>query len=123
MTTQISTATTTIVKAASSRTPIALLMLLCAAGAATAGAATPPANVPSITVKYDPRSLTSDAGAKAVYRHLVRAAEEVCPGPVTGSLIVSSAVLECRKEAVARAIRQIDNPRLAALGDRFAKTG
>jgi len=108
-----------------SRAPTALLVLLCgiAGTAAAAWAATPTEDVPSVSVKYDPRSLNTDEGAKAVYRHLVKAAEAVCPGVNTGSLVASAAVLQCRQEAVARAIRQINDPRLAALGDRSTKTG
>jgi len=108
-----------------SRVPIALLVLLCGISglAAAAGAASPPDAVPSISIKYDPRTLSTDEGAKLVYRHLVKAAEEVCPGVTTGTLLPSAAVLQCRQEAVTRAIRQINDPRLAALVDRSTKTG
>ena len=69
-------------------------------------------------IHLDEGSLDSEHGAKELYQKLVRAAELACPAPVTGTRLVSGAVLECRKEAVARAVQQINNPRLVAIAGR-----
>jgi UrcA family protein len=110
-----------------SRPRVTLLMVLCGiAGAAAAGAvsaATTEEAVPRIAVKYDPNSLATDAGAKAVYRRLVLAAREVCPDVFSGSRLVSNVTRQCREEAVARAVQQINNPRLAAIDASHVKTG
>lgn len=118
------TATTQVVV---SRPQVTLLMILCGiVGTATAGAvsaATTEDAAPSIAVHYDARSLETDAGAKAVYRRLVKAAEEVCPVANSGSRLVSEVIVQCRQQAVARAVHQINNPRLAAISAPGLKTG
>jgi len=99
------------------RPAMMLMMLLCGfAGAAT------PEDVPSTVVRYAPASLATDGGTKALYRRLVKAAEDVCPTPHS-SRIIPEAVLECRDQAVARAVQQIGNPALAALHAGIAKRG
>ena len=104
-------------------TSAALVMVLCGLLGAAAGAATPEDPAPSIVIKYDPRSLATDAGTTAVYRRLVKAAEAVCPGAAPGSRIPSAAAYTCRQQAVARAVHLINNPRLVALGAPREKTG
>jgi len=100
-----------------------LMGLVGASSASAVDAATPDDPLPGIAVKYDPQSLATDTGAKAVYQRLVKAAEAVCPDPFTGSRLVSIATEQCRQRAIARAVRQINNPRLAALGGPRMKTG
>jgi len=111
---------------AASRPAVTLLMILCGiagvAGAGAVGAATSEDAVPRHVVKYNPQALDTDKGAKAVYRRLVMAAEEVCPQSPSGSLMVNGAVEQCREQAVARAVREINNPRLAAIGGSREKT-
>jgi UrcA family protein len=97
--------------------------LIGASCASAVYAATPGDPPPGVAVTYDPQSLATDAGAKAVYRRLVKAAEAVCPAPFSGSRLVSHATQECRQLAIARAVRQINNPRLAALCGSRTKTG
>jgi UrcA family protein len=110
-----------------SRPEVTLLMVLCGiVGTAAAGAvsaAMPADPAPSLAVHYDAQSLATDAGAKAVYLRLVRAAETVCPAVNTGSRLVSNVILQCRQQAIARAVHQINNPRLAALSSPRPKTG
>ena len=59
------------------------LMLLCgivgAACSGAASAATSDDDVPSVAIHYDPQSLDTDSGARALYRRIVNAAAEVCP--------------------------------------------
>jgi UrcA family protein len=101
------------------RPTVTLLMVLCgivlsSAVATSAGAATTDAAVPSTTVRYNAGSLATDSGARAVYRRIVNAAENVCPQQ-SGSPFINAAIKECRDQAVARAVRAVNNPRLAAL--------
>lgn len=109
------------------RGKIAGLMVLCglvgAAAAGTAGAATPADAAPSVAVHYSMQQLATDDGARAVYHTLVRAAEEVCPDMQTGSRLVSGAALQCRRQALARAVQQIDNARLAQVFTSRTKRG
>ncbi len=112
---------------ASLQPKLTMLMVLCgligASSASAVDAATSDDPLPTITLKYDSQSLATDAGAKAVYQRLVNAAEAVCPDPFTGSRLVSNATEQCRQRAIARAVRQINNPRLAALCGPRTKTG
>jgi hypothetical protein len=52
----------------------------------------------------------------------VRAAEQVCPASPGGPFL-NSAVLHCREQSIARAVMQIDNPRLAAVYATNTKHG
>jgi UrcA family protein len=110
------------------RRPFAsLLMIACAtAGALSAGlaGAAPAADdVPRLVVQYTAESLRTDDGARALYRRLVKAAERVCPTSSTGYPLVRPVVTECRKQALARAVLDIHNERLAALHDASVKKG
>jgi UrcA family protein len=112
------------------RPVLRLVMILCgAAGAAvgTAGAANLGADgsssTPKLAIRYAPEELNTDEGARNVYQRLVSAAEGVCPGPVTGSHIVSGSAQRCREQAVAAAVRMINNSRLAAVSSTASKSG
>jgi UrcA family protein len=109
-----------------SRPKITLLMVLCGVvGAAASGAvsaASAADDVPRQVVKYSPAALSTDAGVRSLYHRIVSAAAEVCPLP-SGSRLVTTAVAECRAQSVARAVHQIDNPRLAALYAASSKSG
>jgi UrcA family protein len=102
------------------RPAMRLMMILCglaSAGAGVAGAATlgdgAQDAAPKLAIRYAPQQLATDEGARALYRRLVSAAEEVCPGPVTGSHLLSTSALRCRDQAVASAVRQVNSERLA----------
>jgi UrcA family protein len=101
-----------------SRPKITLLMVLCGVvGLAASGAVSAASSQddgPGFSVKYSPEMLTTDAGARALYNRIVRAAEGVCPVS-TGSHVISLGVKECRAKAVASVVHQINSPRLAAL--------
>ena len=109
---------TSMKQVAVSRPKITLLMVLCGVvGAAASGAVSAASvadDVARQVVKYSPATLNSDAGARSLYHRIVKAAEEVCP-VTPGSRFVTTAVAECRAQSVARAVHQIDSPRLAAL--------
>jgi UrcA family protein len=108
-----------------SRPKITLLMVLCGvAGLAASGAVSAAVadDVPRQVVKYSPATLSTDAGVQSLYHRIVKAAENVCPLP-SGSRFVTTKVAECRAQSVARAVHQINNPRLAALFEHNSKSG
>jgi UrcA family protein len=114
-------------RAAGSRFKFALLMLTgglgCAVAAGTASAATPDNDVPSIVVRYSNQTLATDQGVQQLYGRIVRAATQVCPDATIRDLAARARVQQCRQQAVARAIHQIDNPELAALYATSSKRG
>jgi UrcA family protein len=113
-------------RAAGPRAKFGLLLLGSLAGitaAGAAGAASLDSDVPSVVVKYSEQSLATDEGVYALYRQIKNAAKEVCPAEQTRDLKRQSLIQECRNQAVARAIRQIDNSRLAALHAGHSKNG
>jgi UrcA family protein len=109
------------------RPKITLAMILCgvvgAAGIGAVSAATPDDESLSVAVKYDPQSLSTQDGARALYRKLVRAAKEVCPTNSASPLVPSAAVAECRAQSVARAVFKINNPSLVAVYNTNTKHG
>jgi UrcA family protein len=113
--------------AAVSRPSVALLLMACGiVGAMSAGAvsaATPNDDVPALKVRYKADALETDRGAQVLYTRLVHAAEQVCPAEFTGSRLVSESVQRCRDQAVARAVREINNSRLAAVYSATTKRG
>jgi UrcA family protein len=114
-------------RAAGSRSKIAFLMLTgglgCATVFGTASAATPDNDVPSIVVRYSSQTLATDHGVQQLYGQIVRAARQVCPDAMIRDLGAAARVQQCRQQAVARAIHQIDNPELAALYATSSKRG
>jgi UrcA family protein len=106
---------------------ITLAMILCsivsAAGIGAASAATPAEEgAPSTLVKYHPESLLTDTGAQAVYRRIVEAAEEVCPA-LSGSVLPSASVRQCRAQSISRAVMVINSSKLAAIHESATRTG
>jgi UrcA family protein len=77
---------------------------------------------PTLVVHYSPASLDTDSGVRHLYGRLVSAAEKVCVEPQVGRF-PSEAVIACRKQAVANAVAQIHNSRLAELSSGLTKTG
>jgi UrcA family protein len=122
MNTQISTNAVTV-----SRPKVTVMMILCGiVGAGAMGAvsaATTDDDVPALTVRYNPETLATDSGARTLYRRLVSAAEAVCPATSAGRPFVSEVVKQCRDAAVARAVHQINSPRLAAVYETRVKRG
>jgi UrcA family protein len=110
-----------------SRPKITLMMLMCgivsAASVGAVSAATTDDDVRTITVRYNPASLETDHGAQALYRRLVKAAIEVCSQGAGNPRFISDAVRHCREQSIARAVFQINNPRLAAVYATNAKNG
>jgi UrcA family protein len=92
-------------------------------GLALASPASPNTEPTAVVVKYGDLNLASDAGVNALYHRITYAARQACPDPSINDLIFRQRVVECRQQAVARAIHQIDNSRLAALYASHSKNG
>jgi UrcA family protein len=81
-----------------------------------AGAAPRPVTgAPQTTVYYSAHELASDRGTQALYQRIVSAARSVCPRYDSQDLTAYAYSRKCQQQAVARAIRRIGNPRLAAV--------
>ena len=104
-----------------------MAMMICGmSGAAFIGAASAASradDVPSITVRYNAQSLDTESGARELYHRLIQAAAEVCPQGSESPRWVSERVRECRAQAVARAVFQVNNPRLASVYATSSKSG
>lgn len=80
-----------------------------------ASAAQPPADAPPQTaVHYTFEELATDAGTRAVYARIKRAAAAVCPSYDPLDLDMAAYSKECQRQAMARAVSQIGDARLAA---------
>jgi UrcA family protein len=66
-------------------------------------------------VYFSARDLSSEQGTRALYRRIVSAAQEVCPGYDSIHPDVVNKSKECQRAAIARAIGQIGSARLAAV--------
>jgi UrcA family protein len=105
-------------RAAGPRFKAALLILSgsfgCVLGAGAANAAVVDSAAPTRVVRYSAASLATDSGVQQLYRRILYAAKLVCPEE-SMDLTANSLTAACRAQAVARAIQQIGNTRLAAL--------
>jgi UrcA family protein len=112
-------------RTASSPAKLALLLVGSLAGVIAAGAANanPDKDAPSVVVRYTEQSLATDAGVSDLYRRITDAARHVCPSVSIRDLRALQQEQQCRKQAIARAIRNIDNSRLAALHATHSKNG
>jgi UrcA family protein len=106
------------------RFKVALLMVAASLGfAMVAGAATVDSDAPSLVVKYNSQSLTTDVGVQQLYRRILDAAKQVCPEAYALEIGVSPGAQACRARAVADAIQRIGNTRLASLYATRSKSG
>jgi UrcA family protein len=94
-----------------------------AAVAAAADAATPSADIPSMTVHYADLDLTTEQGAHTLYRRLQAAARYVCLSADLRDLERSALSRSCQEQAIARAVQAVSSPRLAAVYAVHAKRG
>ena len=77
-------------------------------------------------VYYTLRDLSTEKGTRALYRRIVSAAQEVCPGYDSRWSDVIASSQQCQRNAIARVIGKIGNARLAAIDAeavRVAKQG
>jgi len=85
-------------------------------------------DVPRLEVTYTDLNIATDAGARTLYRRIATAARQVCPRG-EGSIIpkMDEVSRTCIREAIARAVREVNSPRLAEVEaaelSRRTKTG
>lgn len=95
---------------------IAVALVAGGMAATAASAAVSGAEVSEIRLRYEPAALYSTAGARHLLRRIGDAALETC-GASPSSLAELrwiTAVSPCWRDAVAQAVRRIDNPMLSA---------
>jgi UrcA family protein len=110
------------------RTPIALsLLAVCGLGAASlaASAATPipESDAPSITVRYGDLDLSTDKGTRVLYRRLSGAANLVCPRVDNRDLTQATLAAQCRSDAIAKAVKKVNNAHLAEIASSRTHAG
>ena len=84
------------------------------------------ADVPTLEVSYTDLDIATEQGARALYRRISTAARQVCPRG-EGSIVpkLNDISRTCIRDAIARAVREVNSPRLAeveATLGRHAKT-
>jgi len=79
--------------------------------------------VPSVAVAYGDLDLSSEAGSAELYRRIVVAAHRVCPTGDLRELGEFTAARACQAAAIARAVRGVDSPQLAAVYAARVKHG
>jgi len=84
-------------------------------GTAFAGGTDSGDATPSVRVSYAGLDLASDAGAQILYRRIANAAERVCENGGSRELTATWARRRCERQAIARAIEQVGNPKVAAI--------
>jgi len=89
-------------------------LLLALGSTAATQAFTPDESVPSIAVRYSDLDVSSDEGARALYRRILEAAQRVCD-PHSSDVMALLGEHYCRQQAIERAVHSVGSPRLAAL--------
>jgi UrcA family protein len=98
---------------------IAGLFVISAAN--VADAATQPADVPSMVVRFTDLNIMTEKGASSLYRRIAVAARHVCPEADIRDLKHLAQSQSCQQQAIARAVQAVSSPRLAALYAAHAK--
>jgi UrcA family protein len=88
---------------------------LFAASAMSARAETPSTDVPRVVVDYSDLNLATEQGAHRLYQRISSAARQVCPDATTVSARVAGAARRCISDAIARAVGEVNSPRVAEL--------
>jgi len=70
-------------------------------------------DAPRLAVQYDDLDVNTEEGALTLYRRIVSAAREVCPQESKYSMRVTEISRQCVRNAVARAVREVNSPQLA----------
>jgi UrcA family protein len=92
-----------------------LALFAASAVTTTALAASPADSSPTVRVRYDDLNLSSEQGNQVLYRRIVKAAEEVCPGTHARDLDTRAAAERCQAAAIAKAVGEVNSPQLAML--------
>jgi len=72
-------------------------------------------DLPRVTVRYDDLNLATPAGVNALYGRISHAARAVCGDTFARDLSVQAAAERCQSEAIAQAVREVNNPQLAVV--------
>jgi UrcA family protein len=105
------------------RASAALTACLMIGATATAHAAAPADAVPSVRVNYHDLDLATEQGTLALYGRIVSAARKVCAPSDIRILVEVAAAQACEAQAVAHAVRTVNNPRLAATYSAHQRQG
>lgn len=99
------------------RTALAFTVLTActAIGAVGSAHAADAAVVPALKVHYSDLNLSTEQGSLALYGRIVAAAHKVCTVVDIRDLRAAAALGACRDQAVARAVRDVGSPMLAAV--------
>ncbi len=89
----------------------AALLSVTPSGASAASADDPPA----VAVSYGDLNIDTERGARILLERIQAAARGVCPAADGRNLSAWATSRHCIREAVARAVRQVGSPLLAAL--------
>lgn len=76
-------------------------------------AAAPSDEVRSMKVRYDDLNLATAAGVDTLYHRISSAATVVCPIEDGRNLRMVAIMERCRADAIANAVRDVNNPQLA----------
>ena len=104
------------------RASAALTACLMIGATATAHAAAADA-IPSVRVNYHDLDLATEQGTQALYGRIVSAARKVCAPSDIRILVEVAAAQACEAQAVAQAVRTVNNPRLAATYSAHQRQG
>ena len=83
--------------------------------ATTSFAGGPSPDPPTASVRYDDLNLSTSAGVNVLYHRISVAALKVCPDVFSRDLGIVAAGERCRANAVANAVRDLNNPQLAVV--------
>jgi UrcA family protein len=104
--------------------PLAVAVALAALTVTTLSVAAPASDATdSVKVRYSDLNLATDAGVGTLYRRIANAARLVCPDPYSRDLSVVAASEHCQADAIAKAVAEVNNPRLALMHAARASHG
>ena len=98
------------------RSAMALTVLVtCTAVGAVGSANAASADTSALTVRYSDLNLSTQQGAIVLYGRIVSAAYRVCGAGNTLDLDSMATARVCREEAIAKAVRNVNNTMLASV--------
>lgn len=104
--------------AASGAAASMLALSLAVGGAQAAPATDPVTGAPAVNVRFGDLNLATTAGVQTLYRRIAAAAKEVCPQADFAELGRYAISRACQARAIERAVREVHDPRLAAVYER-----
>lgn len=106
--------TTAAAKPTTFRRSLAVAGAFAALAVTTGSFAAAPSDQPStVTVRYGDLNLDTAAGVDTLYHRISSAARAVCHDENSRDLAIVAAVKHCQENAIAQAVHEVNNPRLA----------